>query len=334
MIHMLNKVLSGQSLSRQEAFSVMSDLADQKVTPEQAAAFLIALRMKSETVDEITGFVESLKSRARLVDVSRKDLIDVCGTGGDSLGTFNVSTTVTFVIAACGLGIAKHGNRSVSSRSGSFDVLESLGVPFSDDPLEIKKSIEKFGLGFCFAPAFHPALKNLSGIRKALGVRTVFNLLGPLLNPVSVKRQVIGVYSPLVLEKVAEVLRELGSEEVMVVHGRDGLDEFSISSVTDVVHLKEKKIHRFSVAPEDFGLAQASLSELQGGSPEENAKILIDILQNKKGPKTDLVLMNAAAALVVGGKAKDFKGGVEIARQAIATGRAFQLLEQMQKGVS
>jgi len=340
----LNLILEGKSLSRQQAEHVMSEMTDPavhaagQVTSEQISAFLIALRMKRESVDELLGFLDCLQKKAVKVggagtaelpsDLS-SGVIDVCGTGGDGAHTFNISTTVAFVVAAAGQPVAKHGNRSVSSRSGSFDVLEALGLRFETDPQIVAQSIQEFGLGLLFAPAFHPALKTLAPIRKNLGVYTVFNALGVLLNPAQVKRQLIGVYSPLLLEKFAEVLKNRGSQEAMLVRGEDGLDELSLCAPTQIVHLENGQIREYCIQPEDFGLKRAASQELQGGDAQENARILIDILRGQKGPKRDVVLLNAAAALVVGGKATDIQEGIERAADAIDSGRANQLLQKM-----
>lgn len=329
MTELLSKLLKGESLSRSQAYEIMDQLCQGTCTPEQASAVLIALKMKSEAVEEIVGFVQCLKAKALPVSSPKDNLMDVCGTGGDSLGTFNVSTTVAFVVAASGQPIAKHGNRSVSSRSGSFDVLEALGLTFSSDPVKINHSIERFGLGFLFAPAFHPVLKQLSVLRKSLGVATIFNILGPLLNPIPVKRQVIGVYDKKFLDKIALSLNEMGAQEAMVVHGADGLDEFSISGPTFVTHLKDKKIFNLMVTPEDMGLRSHPLQEIKGGSAQDNAKILTSILAGEKGAKRDTVVLNAAAALVVGGIAGDFKEGVRRAQEAIDSGKALSILKEM-----
>ena len=329
MLRALNLALQGQSLTRAEAAQMMDDLLAGTATPEQAGAMLAALRLKSESVDEIVGFVQSLQKQARPIPHQFKDLIDVCGTGGDGTGTFNISTTVSFVVAAAGQPTAKHGNRSVSSKSGSFDVLQALNLLPSEDPTQITSSITRFGLGLIFAPAFHPVLKKVSVLRRNLGVYTVFNILGPLLNPMAVKRQVIGVYQAGLLEKMTLVLREIGHDEAMVVHGHGGLDEFSISGPTQISHLKNGNIKNYTMTPEDAGLPRAPVTELTGGTAEENAEILLRILAGEKGPKRDVVLLNAAAALVVGGKARDFKDGVRLATETIESGRALETLNRM-----
>lgn len=335
MRQVLHWILEGKSLTREQAEQVMFQMTDSAVdgalqpTPEQISAFLVALRMKGETPEEIAGFLDCLQKKAVKVEASVPDLIDVCGTGGDGAGTFNISTTVAFVVAAAGQPVAKHGNRSVSSRSGSFDVLEALGLRFETDPSAVVRSIQRFKLGLLFAPAFHPAMKGLAPIRKSLGVYTVFNALGVLLNPAQVKRQLIGVYSSALLNKMAEVLKERGYQEALIVRGEDGLDELSLCAPTQMVHLKNGQIRSFILRPEDVGLKTVLPSELLGGNAEQNAQILIEILQGQKGPKRDVVLLNAAAALWVGGKVPDIRTGIEFAAAAIDSGGAFHLLSQM-----
>jgi anthranilate phosphoribosyltransferase len=284
MVETIQSLLEGRSLTRAQAALAMLEVVEGRATPEQIGAFLIALRIKDETVEEISGFLDCLQRKALPFLGFHPDLMDVCGTGGDGSGTFNVSTTVAFVVAAAGQPIAKHGNRSVSSRSGSFDVLEALGLSFETDPKLVARSIEEHGIGLFFAPTFHPSLKTLAPIRKSLGVYTVFNALGPLLNPARVKRQLVGVYSEHLLDKAARVLQTLGSVEAMIVRGQDGLDELSLSGPTRVVHLKSGQIRDYTVSPEDCGLKTAEVGHLQGGDAAENARILIAILNGAPGP--------------------------------------------------
>lgn len=340
MLDSLNTLLSGKSLSRTQAEDVMSQMIDEVPTREQIGAFLMAIRMRQDArspqdnTSEILGFLDCLDKRSIHVPLMRDDVMDVCGTGGDRAGTFNVSTTAVFVLAACGLPIAKHGNRSVSSKSGSFDVLEALGLHSSflkTEPAAVAASIREFGLAFLFAPSFHPGFKSLAPIRKNLGIYTVFNALGPLLNPVRVRRQLIGVYSPLLLNQMAEVLRSRGSEEAMIVRGEDGLDEISLSGPTEVAHLRDGLIRNYRITPADFGLNSAPVAALAGGTAQENAEILLRVLNGEQGPKRDMVLINSAAALCIGKKAADFKEGVQLAEAAIDSGRAVALLERMRK---
>jgi anthranilate phosphoribosyltransferase len=325
----IKTLLDGRSLSRKAAEDALADLLAGIFPPEQIGAFLFALRMKHETAEEISGFVDCMNKRGIKVPLNLPDVMDVCGTGGDSRGTFNVSTTATFVLAAAGQPIAKHGNRSVSSKSGSFDVFEALGLGFDADPAKAAQSIEQYGVALLFAPAFQPDLKSIASIRKNLGTYTVFNALGPLLNPARVKRQLIGVYSPLLLDKMALVLKAQGATEAMIVRGMDGLDEISLSGPTQVAHLKNGNITRYVLSPEDFNMTPAPLSAIQGGNAQENARILVQILRGEKGPKRDIVVMNVSAALCVGGKATNLKEGVEKACEAIDSGRALELLEKM-----
>jgi anthranilate phosphoribosyltransferase len=330
MKQFLEEILNGRSLSRVEAEQALGRLIDPPgAAAEVIGGFLLALRAKGESVDEMLGFVDCLRKRAVAVDAGGDRLLDVCGTGGDSSGTFNVSTTVAFVVAASGQPIAKHGNAAVSSRSGSFDVLAALGIPGQLTAQSVQQALAESGLAFLFAPAFHPALKPLSSIRRNLGVRTVFNALGPLLNPVLVQRQLIGVYSPALQEKVAEVLKRRNVVHAMVVHGTDGLDELSLSAPTRILQLEGGTVRERIVAPEEFGLKRAPIEALKGGAPEENAAILREILRGEPGPRRDVVLLNSAAALIVAGKAGRFEEGIEIAAATIDSGRATALLERM-----
>jgi anthranilate phosphoribosyltransferase len=329
MLKALTLVLDGRSLSREHARAVMEELVGGAVAPEQAGALLAGLRIKGESVDELLGFLDCLRERAVPVPHDRNDLIDVCGTGGDGTGTFNVSTAVAFTVAGAGQPVAKHGNRSVSSRSGSFDVLEAMGLKLEANPQVAARAIERHGLGLLFAPAFHPALKVVAPLRKSLGVYTVFNALGPLLNPARVKRQLIGVYRPELLMKTAQVLLDSGAHEAMVVHGEDGLDELSLGAPSRVAHLKDGRITEYTVRAEELGLTPAPLSALKGAGPQENAAILRSVLGGAKGPARDIVVLNAAAALLVGGKAPTLRDGVERAAHALDSGRAAAVLEAL-----
>lgn len=329
MIEFLKAVLRGESLSRERAFRAMELILSGGAEPEQIGAFLVALQGKRESVDEIVGFAQAVCGQATTFSLDR-DVIDVCGTGGDGANTFNVSTTAAFVIAASGQAVAKHGNRAVSSRSGSFDVLDSLRVPFASDQGQVLSQVDEFGLSFMFAPNYHPVLKKLARLRRNLGVRTVFNLLGPLLNPARVKRQLVGVFSDQILGQVAAALSELGATEAMVVCGNDGLDELTVTGPTKVAHLRNGRVDTYMLTPEDCGLRSAPLDALcAGGDAAQNARILESILRGERGVPRDLVLINSAAALVVGGKAADLKEGVERAVEAIDSGRAVDLLNRM-----
>lgn len=329
MKQVLEELLNGRHLSRADAEQALASMLDPPgAAPEVIGGFLLALRAKGETVDEILGFVDCLRRRAVQVEV-QGDFLDVCGTGGDNSGTFNVSTTVAFVVAATGQPIAKHGNAAVSSRSGSFDVLSALGIAGHLTPQAVVQSLADSGLAFLFAPAFHPVLKPLSVIRRNLGVRTIFNALGPLLNPVHVQRQLIGVYSMSLLGKVAEVLKRRNVIHAMVVHGEDGLDELSLSAPTRVVQIEGGQIFERTIVPEDFGLKRVGIEALKGGTAEENAASLKRILQGESGPRRDVVLLNAAAALIVAGKTTRFEEGLSIAAASIDSGRAMALLQKM-----
>ncbi len=327
----LQRLLHLQSFSRAEAAGWMDELLEGRFAPEQIGAILIALRMKGETAEEIAGFVDALKKRATPIQAPESEnWFDVCGTGGDGFGTINVSTTVAFVLAGAGVQVAKHGNRSVSSRSGSFDVLEALGISFDTEPSRVASAIQNTGLGFIFAPAFHPALKALAPLRKSLGVYTFFNAVGPLLNPAGVQRQLIGVNHSRLLTLLPEVLKLQGAKHVWVVRGEEGLDEISLCGKTQVAELKNGEIRHFTLTPDVAGLRSADLESLRGGGATENAGVLADILKGQEtGPKADWVLLNSAAGLLVAGKAQDLKEGVEKARASIESGAAWNVLRKL-----
>ena len=327
----LTTVQAGKNLTRGQAAAAMEIMIRGHASDDETKALLLALRDKGATADEIAGFAHVMRAHALPVHTTRTDLIDVCGTGGDGAGTFNISTTVAFVIAGAGVGVAKHGNRSVSSKCGSSDVLEALGLRVDLPPNEVVRSLELTGLGFFFAPTFHPAVKRFAEVRRALKVRTVFNVLGPLANPAGVRRQVVGVYDAALTEIMANTLRELGSEEAMVVSGEDGLDELTLTGRTRVAHLKDGKVTTYTLTPQDAGLAVAPIEALSGGDAQDNAKILIALLAGAKGPKRDAVLYNSAAALMVAGKAQNLPQGVLLASESIDTGRALSVLTALQE---
>jgi anthranilate phosphoribosyltransferase len=333
----LDLLIRGESLSRVQSKSTLAELLDGDAPPERLAMLLTALQMKSETAAEIAGFVDCLRGRALCVDVGEIKPMDVCGTGGDRIGTFNVSTAVAFVAAGAGQYVAKHGNRSVSSSCGSFDVLEALGVPSQTDCEKIIESLRENHLAFLFAQDFHPVLKKIAPLRKNLGIPTTFNLIGPLLNPVNqVTRQVIGVASLKALSAIAEVLPILGYEEAMIVHSEDGMDEISLSARTYAAHFKDGKDRKttlIELAPENFGLNRAPLESVRGGTASDNAKIILDILSGERSPKRDLVVMNSAAALLVGGAARDFQEGAERAIDSIDSGKALKTLSRLRREV-
>src|SRR3989454_2052195 len=296
--------------------------------------------MKGETVEELIGFAQVMRAKvvkirprpddvAALTGTDRDMLIDTCGTGGDAAGTFNVSTATAFVVAGAGLRVAKHGNRSVSSLCGSADVVETLGVNLDLPPAKVARCVEEAGIGFLYAPLLHTAMKHVMAARREMGVRTVFNMLGPLTNPAGANAQVIGVYSPALTEPLARVLAELGTHRAFVVHGADGLDEISNTGESRISEVREGVVRTFTVRPEDFGLPRAAITELLGGDREQNAEIIRTILRGEVGARRDIVLMNAAAALVAGGKARDLKEGVELAARSIDTGAGRGKLEQL-----
>lgn len=331
----IKKLVHGQNLAHHEALASMRDIMSGKATPAQIAAFLIALRMKEETVEELTAFARAMKGFCQRVRPKvRGRLVDTCGTGGDKIKTFNVSTAVAFVVAGAGVPVAKHGNRSVTSTCGSADVLEYLGLNLNVPPETAWKAVEKIGIGFLFAPLFHPAMKYAAGPRKEIGVRTVFNLLGPLTNPASPDAQLIGVCSADLVEKIAQVLRGLKIKEAMVVHGLDGLDEISIVGKTKIAWLKEDKIRTFTVTPEKLGVKTTNVERLTGASPAVNSETIFRVLHGcfKEGdPRMDLISVNAAAGIVIGGMADDFAGGLELARKSIESGAAYKKLKELMK---
>jgi len=300
-----------------------------QATSAQIGAFLTALRMKGETADEIAGCAQAMRESAIAVKPKRDQLVDTCGTGGDGSGTFNISTTVAFVAAGAGLAVAKHGNRAVSSRCGSADLLQALGVNLELSPEQVAQCIDEVGIGFLFAPKLHPAMKYALAPRQEIGLRTIFNILGPLSNPAQAKRQLLGVYDGNLTELMAEVLRALGAEHAFVVHGADGLDELSVTGANKVSHLYHNHIETYYLNPEKLGLPRAKLSDLAGGTVEDNAETTKALLEGKRGPKRDVVLLNAAAVLIAGGKAKDFSEGLVLAAKAIDNGSAQRKLNQL-----
>jgi len=325
----LQKLIDGKNLTTEEAESAMKFIMSGSASEAQIAGFLVALKIKGETPEEIAAFAKVMREFSTKIKPKVDGvLVDMCGTGGDASGTFNISTTAMFVVATQ-VPVAKHGNRSITSGCGSADVLESLGANINLPPEKIQESIEKVGIGFMFAPAHHSAMKHVMPTRKALGVRIVFNILGPLTNPAGANAQVVGVYDGNLTEKIASVLGLLGCRHAMVVHGFPQLDEISTPGETKISELKNGKIETYRIKPEDFGFKKAAVEDLRGGTPAENAEITKNVLSGKdKGPKRDVVLLNAAAGLVVGGKAKDLKEGLEISKNAIDSGAAYKKLEE------
>ncbi|HVI50276.1 MAG TPA: anthranilate phosphoribosyltransferase [Candidatus Sulfotelmatobacter sp.] len=324
----LARVGAGESLTEDEASEVFDVIMSGDATPAQIGGFLMALRVRGETVAEIAGAARVMRAKAASIEAPA-GAIDTCGTGGDASGTYNISTAAAFVAAACGVPVAKHGNRALSSKSGSADVLAALGVKIDADTALVKKALWEIGIGFLMAPRHHSAMRHVAGPRVELGTRTIFNLLGPLANPAGTRRQVMGVFSAQWLEPLAEVLGRLGAERAWVVHGSDGLDELTTTGVSHVAEWKNGKVHRFDVAPEDVGLPRVDATALKGGDAEENAAAMLRLLSGEKSAYRDIVLLNAAAALVVADKAADLQDGVALAAAAIDDGRAQTLLERL-----
>lgn len=326
----INMLVGGISLSEAEMSDCMTEIMEGRATDAQIAAFLTALRIKGETVEEITGAARVMRQKATRIKAPEGTL-DTCGTGGDMAGTFNISTTTAFVVAACGIPVAKHGNRSVSSRSGSADVLEALGIKIDLPPEKVERCLFETGFGFLFAPLFHPAMKYAIGPRREMGIRTIFNILGPLTNPAGAKKQILGVFSDRLTEPLCRVLGNLGAQDAMVVHGEDGLDEITISDGTRVSRLVGGRVENYMISPEDFGLERADVKALAGGDKEENARITMSILKGDRGPKRDVILMNAAAAIVVAGRTDSFREAKEIVAEAIDSGRALNKLQEVRR---
>ncbi|MGH6768355.1 MAG: anthranilate phosphoribosyltransferase [Xanthobacteraceae bacterium] len=325
---LIAKTATGASLTREEAARGFDRMMSGEATPSQMGALLMALRVRGETVDEITGAVFAMREKMLRVKAPA-DAIDIVGTGGDASGSYNISTCAAFIAAGAGVPIAKHGNRALSSRSGAADVLGALGVKIDLTPDAVARCIDEAGIGFMFAPAHHPAMKNVGPTRVELGTRTIFNLLGPLSNPAGVKRQMVGVFSRQWVEPLAQVLKNLGSDRVWVVHGSDGLDEITLCGSSYVAALENGTVSTFEISPEDVGFQQQKPDALRGGDASVNAQALLDVLKGKKGAFRDVSLMNAAAGLVVAGRAKDLKNGVALAAKAVDSGEAQGRLDRL-----
>lgn len=324
------RVLERQDLNADEMTAVMQAIMTGNATPAQIGGFLVGLRMKGESVNEIAAAAAVMRKLAAGVDISGLDhTVDIVGTGGDASGTFNVSTASMFVAAAAGCHVAKHGNRSVSSKSGSADALESAGLNLALRPEQVAQCVREVGVGFMFAPGHHGAMKHAIGPRREMAVRTVFNVLGPLTNPAGVPNQVLGVFSDELLEPLAEVLRKLGSRHVMVVHSRDGLDEISVGDKTEVAELKDGSVRRFSIQPEDYGVHRSPLDAIKATDPKDSVKTIIAVLNNQPGPARDIVMLNAGAAIYVAGLAESLHEGVRKADEAIASGEARNRLDRL-----
>ena len=329
MKQILEQLLNQHNLTRDEAYNIMLSIMSGEYDDAQIAGFLMALRAKGETVDEITGFTQAMREKMVTIQLETP-AIDMCGTGGDALGTFNISTAATFVVAGAGVHVAKHGNRSMTSKSGSADVLQALGISIDKSVEESTEDIQNIGLGFMFAPAYHPAMKHAIGARKALATQTVFNILGPLCNPADVKAQAMGIFHPDLTDVQANVLKALGSTNVMVFHGRDGLDEISTTTTSKISQMQNgNDVNTFEFDPSELGFNRVSLNELQGGEPKENSEIIKSILNGEIGPKRDIVLLNAAAGIVVGGKAQNLKEGLVKATESVDSNAALHILTQL-----
>jgi len=325
---LIAKVAAGSQLSRADAAAAFDAILSGEVTPSQLGGFLMALRVRGETVEEITGAVTAMRAKMLRV-VAPPDAIDIVGTGGDGSGSYNVSTLAALIVAACGVPVAKHGNRAASSKSGTADTLAALGVKIGVPPALVERCIREAGIGFMLAPTHHAAMRHVGPTRAELGTRTIFNLLGPLANPAGVKRQLVGVFSAAWLLPMAEVLRNLGSERVWITHGADGLDEMSTTGTTKIVELKDGAIRAFEIAPEDVGLTRVDLAALKGGDAATNAEALQGVLAGARNPYAEIAMLNAAGALVVAGKARELAEGVAMAGDALASGATRRVLDRL-----
>jgi anthranilate phosphoribosyltransferase len=325
----IDKLVNRIDLLETDTVDVMNQIMTGEATPLQVASFLTALRMKGETVAEITGAARVMREKAHRVNVDGKTVLDTCGTGGDQKGTFNISTTSAFVVAGAGVNVAKHGNRSVSSQSGSADVLGALGVKVDAPKERVEECIAKIGIGFLFAPLLHEAMKYAMEARRDIGIRTIFNLLGPLTNPAMATHQLIGIYSGELVSTIANVLKNLGSARAMVVHGLEGLDEISLCGPTKVAELRDGQVKEYILDPEQVGLRRCAMADLHGGSAEQSAIIVRGVLSGDQGPARDVVLLNSGAALYVSGSAATIQDGIKLAAESIDTGKAQRKLEQL-----
>ncbi len=327
----LSHIIQGKDLSEAQMSKMITDIFSGKITDAQIGAFMAALATKGETFAELAGAARAMRRKALRIQVSPATIVDTCGTGGDGAQTFNISTTTAFVVAGCGVTVAKHGNRSVSSRCGSADLLEALGINLDTDPEIVEEAVHDIGIGFLFAPIYHSAMRHAAKARKEIGLRSVFNMLGPLTNPAGANCQLLGVYAPELTEMFAHALQLLGAKRAFVVHGHDGLDEISVCAPTRISELKDGLVRTYDLFPENFFGERADAAELLGGSPKENAAITRSILQGEKGPKRHVVLLNAAAALVAASQADDFHDGIRLAKNAIDNGASYAKMEALIK---
>jgi len=326
----IQSLVSIRTLSETEMARCMQEIMEGNATDAQIGSFLTALRMKGETVEEITGAARIMREKAATIKAP-EGVLDTCGTGGDMSHTFNISTTTAFVVAGAGVPVAKHGNRSVSSQSGSADLLEALGVKIDLSPEKVERCLFETGFCFIFAPIFHPAMKFAIGPRREIGIRTIFNILGPITNPAGAKRQLLGVYSDALTETLAKVLGNLGAHDAIVVHGEDGLDEITIAGRTKVSRFRHGKTDTYYIEPEDFGLRRGTIKDIRGGTKVDNASITLSILNGEPGPRRDTVLMNSAAALIAAGQTEDIKTALSMAAAALDSGKASQKLEEVRR---
>ena len=323
----IQKVVDGQDLTEGETIDTMNEIMSGEATLAQIASFITALRIKGETIEEITGAARMMREKSTKVHTKHSFVVDTSGTGGDGTHTFNISTTAAFVVAGTGIPVAKHGNRAISSRSGTADVLKALGVNIEIGSKQVGACIDDVGIGFLFTITLHGAMKYAIGPRREIGIRTIFNALGPLTNPAGAQAQVLGVYAPALTEPLAHVLKNFGTHRAFVVHGEDGLDEITTTTTTQVAELSDGEVNTYTLDPTELGVPTAQPNDLKGGAPEENAEMTLNVLSGEKGPQRDIVLLNAAAAIVAGGKAEDMAAGLAAAAESIDSGRALQRLE-------
>lgn len=327
LITSIKKLVSGENLTEQEMMDCMESIMTGEESDTKIASFLTALTIKGESIEEITGGAKVLRSKAAVVNLDDLYTVDVVGTGGDNYGTYNISTAASFITSAAGVPVIKHGNRSVSSKCGSADVLEALGININIKPEQAQECVRKIGISFLFAPLYHNAMKHVAPVRRELGFRTIFNILGPLTNPAKAKAQIMGVFDEDLVEPLANVLKNVGVDRALVVHGKDGLDELTITNDTRICELKEGKIESYYLNPEKLGIQKGNMEDIIGGNAEENAEIIRNLFKGEKGPKRDILVLNAGAAIYIGNKAKSLQEGIEIAKNIIDSNKAMEKLE-------
>ena len=327
----IKKAMEGRNLTREEARAAMEIIMSGEATDAQIGGFLVAMRLKGETVEEIASFARVMREHATRIETAESNVLDTCGTGGDGANTFNISTIAAFIAAGTGIAVAKHGNRSVSSKCGSADVLAALGIRIDLPPEKVSECLRDVGIAFLFAPKLHASMKYAIGPRRELGIRTFFNILGPLTNPADARRQLLGVYGEDLVEKVAGVLADLGSERAFVVNGSDGLDEITTTGSTTVAEVKDGSVRRYRIQPEDFGIPRSGKDDLRGGDAEANAGIFTHVLSGKKGPERDIVLLNSAFAICAGGKAETPEEGLKLAVESIDSGAALEKFRRLKE---